>query len=486
MAESTNNSYKFTFSSTVSSPLRSFGTSTTQSVPLIFATSSRSPRLHIPAQPIENQEPTPHAPQIPPLAPLAAPIPVPEPAQAAPNFQVAPLYGKLDAYDPSSTISIAKWAYLFQKFCDLNNVPGEEVLPARRRTILINYIGQRAVDYLLDAYAPRDPLEFPITEILAKLEEKFEPKSAISTYRSQFYSRIQKPNESIADFCNALQQLAQKCDWAAHRDQALRDRLQSGVFNQPLKRKLMGMSNATTFDQMRTFALREEALDQQLVQQARLIPPINQVEVGSYVRTGNPDNQNFTVNTQPVQFHPKGSVQAHQNQRYGFSPSSRPNFNTNWRGRSSTVNPRFPHPNLQGIRPAQQHSTGSAKANCWRCGRPRSNFHTPQTCPAKNTSCRTCNKIGHWSAQCRPINFLQAEFEQLCLDSSRLSAPACEEFHQNPEGISSLAVPETSQYSELNNIVGGTTQGVQGTQGATEEVSHESEEEFFLNHLLYD
>ena len=137
------------------------------------------------------------------------------------------------------------------------------------------------------------------------------------------------------------------------------------------------------FTKMRTLALREEALDQQLVQQARLIPPINQVEVGSYVWTGNPDSQKFIVNSQPVQFRPKGSVQAHQNQRYGFIPFSRPNFTTNWRGRSNTVNPRFPHPNQQGSRSAQQHSTGSANANFWRCGRPRPNNYTPQTCPAE-------------------------------------------------------------------------------------------------------
>jgi len=237
------------------------------------------------------------------------------------------------------------------------------------------------------------------------------------------------------------------------------------------------------FTKMRTLALREEALDQQLVQQARLIPQINQVEVGSFVRTGDPDNQNFIVNTQPVQFHPKGSVQTHQNQRYGFTPFSRPNFNTNWRGRSNIVNPRFPHPIQQGIRPAQQHSTGSANANWWRCGRSRSNNHTPQTCPPKNTTCRTCNKIGHWSAQCRPINFLQAQFEQLCLSSSQLSAPACETFHQNPEWISSLAVTDTSQSNDSDSIVSG---AAQGAQGATAEAFHESEEDVFLNHLLYD
>jgi len=55
------------------------------------------------------------------------------------------------------------------------------------------------VDYLIDGHAPRDPIEFPIREIFEKLEEKFEPKAAVSTYRSQFYARSQKPQESITD-----------------------------------------------------------------------------------------------------------------------------------------------------------------------------------------------------------------------------------------------------------------------------------------------
>ena len=56
------------------------------------------------------------------------------------------------------------------------------------------------MDYLIDAYAPRDPIEFPIREIFEKLEEKIQPKAAVSTHRSQFYARSQKSQESITDF----------------------------------------------------------------------------------------------------------------------------------------------------------------------------------------------------------------------------------------------------------------------------------------------
>jgi len=69
---------------------------------------------------------------------------------------------------------------------------------------------------------------------------------------------------------------------------------------------------------------------------------------------------------------------------------------------------------------------------------------------------------------------------------SQLSDRAGEAFHHNPEGISCLTVPETGQCNDSYSIVGGTAQGTQGAQGATAEVPHESEEDVFLNHLLYD
>jgi len=65
--------------------------------------------------------------------------------------------------------------------------------------------------------------------------------------------------------------------------------------------------------------------------------------------------------------------------------------------------------------------------------------------------------------------------------SSLLSTPACEALHQNPEGIASLAVPETSQCSDSDSIIG---RGA--VQGATAEAIHGSEEDVPLDHLLYD
>jgi len=54
--------------------------------------------------------------------------------------------------------------------------------------------------------------------------------------------------------------------------------------------------------------------------------------------------------------------------------------------------------------------------------------------------------------------------------------------YQNSERISSLAVPETSQCSD-SDIIGGVAQEA---QGATAEAFNGSEEDVFLDHLLYD
>jgi len=104
------------------------------------------------------------------------------------------------------------------------------------------------------------------------------------------------------------------------------------------------MLDTTTFDEMRTRAIREEILDQQLVQQARMIPPINYLTVGSYALpapTITHSNQSFVVagNAQT----PTAPAQVF---KVPVDPStSRPNFTpraSSYNGRNSTPSNRAP------------------------------------------------------------------------------------------------------------------------------------------------
>ena len=296
---------------------------------------------------------------------------------------------------------------------------------------------------------------------------KFEPPAAVSTYRAQFYTRVQKPNETITDFCTALQQLAQKCNWGDHRDQALRDRLQSGVYNQSLKRKLMGMPDRTTFDEMRNLAIREETLDEQLAQQARMIPPINQVEVG-YAYFSPTNHQYFGV-------HSNGQPQfqsTNYSQRFPFprpflpaDPIQQGRFPnpTVWRRNQPVRTPRAQNPAVQAQVRFQQGAAAETPRPCFRCGRAASESHTPQTCPAKKSNCKKCGKVGHWKAQCRDISLLQAEFAELYLST-----------YQQP--VAAAEIPTNIQSVQMSG-------NPAGANHSEEQVPQE--DDTFINQLLY-
>jgi len=302
----------------------------------------------------------------------------------------------------------------------MNGVPDEILVSERRRNILINYIGQRAAAYLIDACAPRDPLEFSTTELFRRLEEKFEPAACVSTYRVPFYTRLQKPNEKISDYCTVLQQLANKCDFGNHRDQALRDRLQSGVSSTEIKRKLFSMPVTAIFEQTRNTALREEVIDEQIAQQARLIPPINHLEVGAaHIQYKGDLHANGVpvVNTPNAAQAQQGRPATHPGVQRNFCKSwwrnpgtaQQGNWNqTRFQARNHHETSLMQSPTEPVQKPTTKYGTNPNSYEVLAMWKLCSNQHAPATCPARNSQCRTCNKTGHWSSQCRQINWLQS------------------------------------------------------------------------------
>lgn len=66
----------------------------------------------------------------------------------------------------------------------------------------------------------------------------------------------------------------------------------------------------------------------------------------------------------------------------------------------------------------------SARKSCWFCG---GSLHKRDSCPARNSKCRNCGKLGHWSKVCRSKNLTAAVSDtnntNLCAVSA--AAPAC-------------------------------------------------------------
>ena len=80
-------------------------------------------------------------------------------------------------------------------------------------------------DLLRSLVAPDQPKDKSLADIIAVLQEHFDPKPATIAERFQFHRRDQLPGESVADYVAELRRLSTNCEFGGHLNDALRDRL---------------------------------------------------------------------------------------------------------------------------------------------------------------------------------------------------------------------------------------------------------------------
>lgn len=93
------------------------------------------------------------------------------------------------------------------------------------------------------------------------LEEHFSPKHLVVAERYTFYSRVQRPNEGIADFVLALKHLLSTFKFEAFLKDAMRDNLICGIQNEVIRQKLL--SEEQDFDITFASALMLEQAEKQ-------------------------------------------------------------------------------------------------------------------------------------------------------------------------------------------------------------------------------
>ena len=80
------------------------------------------------------------------------------------------------------------------------------------------------------------PKELTSSELVEAMCRQLKPKSLVIAERFRFHCRVQ---ESVTEFMAELCQLANKCNFGTHLDQALRDRLVCGLHNVTTQKKLL-------------------------------------------------------------------------------------------------------------------------------------------------------------------------------------------------------------------------------------------------------
>ena len=164
---------------------------------------------------------------------------------------VAVTYDVLPEFDPDrdSVKSYTARAKIF-----FNHCRGEA-------PIFLSCIGARTYDLLESLLAPTTLDEATFETLVKTLEEHFQPKPNSISKRYAFSQRAQQPTETIAQYLAALRKLAIDCDFASKEllEEALRDRLVSGVCSAALRKKLLTMKDLTFAEACETAKSMEAA-----------------------------------------------------------------------------------------------------------------------------------------------------------------------------------------------------------------------------------
>ncbi|XP_055903139.1 uncharacterized protein LOC129939224 [Eupeodes corollae] len=207
---------------------------------------------------------------------------------------------------------------------------------------LVYLMGDQADDIFL-SFNLSSADEKKFIPVLNAFENFFVMKHNVIYERAKFNSRSQLDGESIEDFITALYLLSENCNYAALRDEMLRNRLVVGVRDRRLSERL------------------------QLESELTLEKAIQTVRQHDAVRRQQVDLSTTTTST-------VNSIRSHSHKPKTASPTQ-----SSFRNKGET--------------------TKTKDVQCPWCG--MQGKHGKQKCPARGKQCRLCKKWNHFSSVCR-------------------------------------------------------------------------------------
>jgi len=116
------------------------------------------------------------------------------------------------------------------QFLSANKIEGN-----RKVAVYFTMVGPQAYALLSNLLAPDKPATKTYAELVVTLTKHLKPKSIEIAERFKFHQRTQGETESVCEFMAALRQLADKCDFHDHLEEALRVRLVCGLQSQGIQ-----------------------------------------------------------------------------------------------------------------------------------------------------------------------------------------------------------------------------------------------------------
>ena len=137
-------------------------------------------------------------------------------------------------------MKIEEWIELLEAWLWSNNVEED----GRKRSVLLTSLGSKGYHTLRALLQPHKPTEKSYKECVDLLKGHYAPKPSEIVLRYRFYTRTQKPDETVPQFIAGLRQLSENCNFA-ELNNMLRDRLVVGCRETAIQRKLLSDTSLT-------------------------------------------------------------------------------------------------------------------------------------------------------------------------------------------------------------------------------------------------
>ncbi|XP_035827506.1 uncharacterized protein LOC106012713, partial [Aplysia californica] len=226
---------------------------------------------------------------------------------------------------------------------------------ARKKALLLHYTGEEVFDKYetFSAAQKGSDTEAGYNMLCQSFTTHFAPQKNIDYETFKFRQARQEAGENIDSFCTRLRKLAATCDFQ-DSDRELKSQILQGCTSQRLRRR----------------ALRDDLDLQNLLKAARALEISD--EQAQEIEA---DRKPATVYNISKQHAAKGKASRFPSATHRLYPPSQPS-----------------HRRYQ-----QTHENRP----CGWCGGLR---HPRDRCPAKDKTCKTCSKLGHFSKVCRSGN----------------------------------------------------------------------------------
>lgn len=109
----------------------------------------------------------------------------------------------------------------------------------KKRALLVSALSTRTVEVLAGRCAPTKINELEYSEVVQLLRDHFSPQRNEIAESYKFFTRSQRPGESVKEFILEIRKIADNCNFGEVLDRMLRDRIVCGLHDSGVRCKLL-------------------------------------------------------------------------------------------------------------------------------------------------------------------------------------------------------------------------------------------------------